>query len=204
VLELHWAVVPPYYGIPFDVEWLLGEQLAPGPPGARSGGASDETLILLLCINGAKDFWCRLEQVCAVSELLRAGRVTYAPLLRSASGIYAMRALLIGLSLADRLLGAPLPEEVARRIAADRAAVRLAGEVMRRLAAGDGAEPGLREKTRFRLAAMDRARDRVRYCAARSLTPTYMDHVAWLPPALSLIHYGLRPVRILRKALKPR
>ncbi|HEX8557026.1 MAG TPA: nucleotidyltransferase family protein [Pyrinomonadaceae bacterium] len=204
VLELHWAVVPPYYGIPLDVEELLGASPSPDRPAGRPGGASDGTLLLLLCINGAKDFWQRLEQVCAVGELLRAGRVEWGPLMRSASRIYAIRALLIGLSAANRLLGAPLPEEVARRIAADRAAARLADEVIRRLASGDGLEPGLREKTRFRLAAMDRARDRVRYCAARSLTPTHRDYVAWLPPALSLVYYGLRPVRILREALRPK
>jgi hypothetical protein len=204
VLELHWAVVPPYYGIPFDVEGLLGEPQSPDAAGGQRGRASDETLVLLSCINGAKDFWCRLEQVCAVSELVKAGRIDWDALVRSASRIHAARALLIGLSVANRLLGAPLPEEVLRRIEADRGAGRLAGEVMRRLACGDGLEPGLRDKTRFRLAAMDRARDRVRYCAARSLTPTHKDHVAWLPPALSLVYYGLRPVRILRKTLKPK
>jgi hypothetical protein len=204
VLELHWAVVPPYYGIPFDVEGLLGEPPPAETAGGQRGRASDGTLVLLSCINGAKDFWCRLEQVCAVSELLKAGRIDWDALVRSASRIYATRSLLIGLSVANRLLGAPLPEAVLRRIESDRAVGRLAGEVMRRLAWGDGLEPGLRDKTRFRLAAMDRARDRIRYCAARSLTPTHRDHVAWLPPALSLVYYGLRPVRILRKTLKPK
>lgn len=204
VLELHWAVVPPFYGIPFDVEALLGRPTSRELPGGQSGGASDTTLLLLSCINGTKDFWCRLEQVCAVSELIKAGRVDWGALLRSASRIYAMRPLLIGLSVANRLLGAPLPEEVLRRVEANRAARRLAGEVMRRLAAADGLEPGLGEKTRFRLATMDRARDRVRYCAARSLTPTHRDYVGWLPPALSLVYYGLRPLRLLRQALRPR
>lgn len=204
VLELHWAVVPPYYGIPFDVEGLLGELPSPETTGEQRGRASDGTLVLLSCINGAKDFWCRLEQVCAVSELLKAGRIDWEALLRSASRIHAARSLLIGLSVANRLLGAALPEEVLRRIEADRAVGRLAGEVTRRLASGDGLEPGLRDKTRFRLAAMDRARDRIRYCAARSLTPTHRDHVTWLPPALSLVYYGLRPVRLLRKTLKPK
>lgn len=204
VLELHWAVVPPYYGIHFDVEELLGRLPPPGPRGEQAGGASDATLVLLSCINGTKDFWCRLEQVCAVSELIKAGRIDWEELLRSASQINATRSLLIGLSVAERLLGAPLPEGVCRLIEADRAASRLAGDVMRRLVAADGQEPGLREKTRFRLAAMERARDRVRYCATRSLTPTHRDHVAWLPPTLSLVYYGLRPLRILREALRPK
>ena len=205
VLEVHWAVVPPYYGLPIEADDVLADLRRAELGGAQVGIPAPETMVLLLCVNGTKDLWARLEQVSALSELLRGSPgLDWEKVTRAAARLNFTRALLVGLSLAHGLLGAPLPGEILEMAAADGAVRRLADEVTRRLQAADGREPGLAEATRFRLAAMSRWRDRLRYCAARSLTPTYRDAAAGLPPSLSLLYYGLRPLRLIRAGLARR
>jgi len=65
-------------------------------------------------------------------------------------------------------------------------------------------DPGLVEKTRFRIRSRERGRDKLRYCALRLLSPTYKDCSPELPNSLSFLYYGLRPLRLLRDGLKRR
>jgi hypothetical protein len=160
-------------------------------------------LLLLLCVNGAKDLWRALEPVCAVSELLRApAGLDWQRAVSLARRAGALRMLLVGLLLARDLLDAPLPSEVSRLADSDRAARRLAAEARRRLSEPQARPWGLAAETRFRLASRERLRDRARYCALRLLTPTHRDCSPELPPSLSFVYYALRPLRLLGGALR--
>jgi hypothetical protein len=63
-------------------------------------------------------------------------------------------------------------------------------------------EPGVWEKTRFRVRARERRRDRARYCALRLFTPTYKDCAFNLPRPLSFVYYGVRLARLARAGLR--
>ncbi|HEX7175044.1 MAG TPA: nucleotidyltransferase family protein [Pyrinomonadaceae bacterium] len=203
MLELHWAVAPPYFSLALETEDVLDGATRVELCGREVVTPSAEMLLLLLCVNGAKDLWRALEPLCAVAELSRArGGVDWPRVVRLARRAGALRMLFVGLLLARDLLDAPLPAEVARLADSDRAARRLAGEASRRLAERETRAPGLAEETRFRVAARERLRERARYCALRLLTPTYRDCSFELPPALRFVYYVLRPLRLLGGVLK--
>lgn len=199
LLELHARVSSARFCMPISTDALLRRStLVPlGGGEVRTLGGDD--LLLVLAVHGAKHRWKRLEWVAALAELLRAGRGDVGAALRLASDVHARRTLLLGLSLARRLLDAPLADDVVREIEADAGLAALAAEAEARLF---GEEPGDGEETaanlRFNLRARDRSIDRARYVARWLFAPTPEDwRWAHLPDALFPLYRVLRPVRLL-------
>lgn len=107
-----------------------------------------------------------------------------------------------GLLLARQILDLPLPEEILASIDADYPVKNLVREARKRLSENEMPAPGLVEKTRFQIWSRERGGDKARYCALRLLTPSYEDCSPELPPSLSFLYYGVRPLRLLRDGLK--
>jgi SAM-dependent methyltransferase len=104
--------------------------------------------------------------------------------------------LLAGLRLAGDLLGAPLPPEV-RVLTDDPAAAALARRARTRLVDDRRGRTGEVERAHFRLAALERRRDRLRYCLGFALAPTLEDWRALpLPDWLGAVHRLVRPLRL--------
>jgi hypothetical protein len=206
MLELHWAVAPPFFSVPVGAEEVLAER--PMRLALCEGGVTTPApalTLLLLSVNGAKDLWVALEPLAAVAELLRRRAAAGLDLQRAAwlaRRAGALRMLLVCLELARRMFAAQLPEEIRAEARADRAVAPLVAEAARRLASAAPPHPGLSEKTRFRVRARERRRDQLRYCALKLLTPTYRDCTPELPRSLSFLYYGVRPLRLLRDLLK--
>jgi putative nucleotidyltransferase-like protein len=203
MLELHWAVAPPFFSVAIETEAVLADCVRAELCGREASVPSPEMMLLLLCINGTKDLWTALEPVCSVNALVRRypglgwGRVI--TLGRRAG---ALRMLHVGLLLARQIFDLPLPETILASIHADRRVKNLVSEARMRLSENEMRVPGLFEKTRFRIQSRERGRDKLRYCFLRLLTPTYKDCSPELPNSLSFLYYGLRPLRLLRDGLK--
>lgn len=201
--ELHWAVTPPYFSVPLSTDEIFSDLADVELCGRRVGVPSDETTLVMLCVNGAKDLWLSLEHVCAVAELVRTRPdLNWEHVAATAGRAGARRMLLLGLHLARVLLEAQLPEALGKRIDADAEVKSLAEEATERMARGEAAEPGVWETTRFRVRARERVRDRARYCALRLFTPTYKDCAVNLPRALSFVYYGVRVARLARAGVR--
>ena len=203
VVELHWAVAPRSFSFPLDTERLWERLDYVELAGERVPSLSREDQLLLLCVHGAKDLWDRLEWVCGVAGVLHASAadLDWPRLLRDARSLGAQRMLLLGLSLARDLLGAPLAHEALRAIESDRAVKRLADTVRARLM-----QPwpeisySLPTRMMFHARVRERARDKARFCVRLLLTVTHEDwEFASLPPRLSFLYLVLRPVRLARK-----
>jgi hypothetical protein len=83
-------------------------------------GLAPEDLLIVLCVHGSKHAWEQLKWVCDVAELLRSHQhLDWNRIFSSASTWRCRRLLLMGLSLAHRLLDVPLPEAVLARLSAD-------------------------------------------------------------------------------------
>lgn len=203
VLELHWAVAPPYFSVDIETEAILADCSRGGMYGREVGIPSSEMLLLLLCVNGTKDLWTALEPVCSVNELVRRNpALDWARVVTLARRAGALRMLHVGLLLARQIFELPLPQKILTAIDADRPVKDLVNEARLRLAESEMPVPGLFEKTRFRIRSRERGRDQLRYCVLRLLTPTYKDCSPELPASLSFLYYALRPVRLLREGLK--
>ena len=202
VLELHWAVAPPFFGVGVDIEQVMADCIQIEICGRKIKVPSAEMLLLLLCVNGTKDLWTVLEPVSSLNELVRRPpQLNWTRVIASGREAGILRILHLGLSLARDIFDLPLPEQVSTLIAADQRVTHLAREARRRLTENE-MPPGLIEKTSFRVRSREHTRDKLRYCVLRAMTPTYRDCSTELPASLSFLYYGFRPLRLLRDSLK--
>ena len=203
VLELHWAVAPPFFGVGIDIDQVMADCVQLEMCGRKINVPSAEKLLLLLCVNGTKDLWSVLEPVASLNELVRRSPdLNWARVITSGREAGVLRMLHLGLSLARDIFDLPLPEEIIASIATDHRVTQLASEARRRLTENEMPLPGLIEKTSFRVRSREHTRDKLRYCTLRALTPTYRDCSTELPASLSFLYYGFRPLRLLRDSLK--
>lgn len=201
IVELHWSIVPRGFAASVGAEdlWARLGKMRLGDSEVPT--LSNEDLLLGLCVHGTKHLWERLVWVCDVAELVNAGRVSdweYVIERARASGLERM--LLLGLRLADELVGARLPDDVRRKAFGDEDVRALSATVRARLF--DGAEhrqAGFVSNIRFNLRARGRLRDRLRYYGF-ILSPTDGDIASLrLPAPMTFMYYLIRPFRLLAK-----
>ncbi|MGC4095534.1 MAG: nucleotidyltransferase family protein [Nitrospira sp.] len=83
-------------------------------------GLAPEDLLIVLCVHGSKHVWEELKWICDVTELLRSHpHLDWNRVFSSASAWRCRRLVYMGLSLAHRILDAPLPDAVLARFADD-------------------------------------------------------------------------------------
>jgi hypothetical protein len=163
----------------------------------------------MLAIQISKDVGTRylqLVKICDVAALLRASpslNLTQAlPQARQEGG---ERMVLLSLSLAHDLLGAPLPQEVLAEVRAQPAIDRLVE--FTRLQLFDDRDPRARDQRsidHFRWLIRERLLDKLhpyyfRYVHA-VFAPCSLDRqLVPLPQHFEFLHYGIRPIRLLCK-----
>jgi len=214
-VELHWDVAPRYFSCDLDTErfWERSQPAALG--GASVPSLSREDLLLVLCVHGAKHVWGQLNWICDVSELLRVSpNLDWEAVRERAAAAGAERMLWLGLFLAHHVLGAALPDAIARRLQDRSELRRLTDQVTRGLFIEPGGRPDLFERSAhqplaarvlfhpFHLRVRERFADRIRYCLRLAFTPSVADwEFVELPSALFFLYHLLRPVRLAGKYL---
>src|SRR5436190_2980143 len=201
ILEVHWAITPPFFSFALDADKLFERNVGMDLLGKDVRALSPEDLLLILCVNGTKDIWGRLEISCCVAELLRNHpNLCWTEVLEESRRLGAERMLLLGLYLARDLFKAPLPGAVTERITRLPKLRTMAQQVYRRIFDNPEPQPTFFELTMFRLHCRERFRDRLNYCIRRVLTPTYQDvEVLQLPSSLEFLYPLLRPLKLIRR-----
>ena len=162
-----------------------------------------EDRLAVLSLHGAHNQWVRLKWIVDVAEVVRGGTVAWETLFANAEAWGIRRPVLLGLSLARDLLGAPLPPEVHARLAGDCALPRLAAMVRRRLFTEPRDPPP--ELPLFLLRLRESPGDRLRFAARLAFAPTPQD-AARVPAPLAFLAPLLRPFRLvalLTRRLRP-
>jgi hypothetical protein len=119
---------------------------------------------LILCVHGGKHQWERLMWICDIAECILAHQLDWRRLLQQAQGGGSKRTLLLGLFLAQDLLGIELPAEVRQNIQADAKIKLLARQVTDQLFTGTHHAPEEEEENRrtfFRTAFYLQVRERL-------------------------------------------
>lgn len=195
-VDLHWAVAPCDYPFVIDPEllWRGRSVPPPGGPGCPAG-LDPETLLLYLCVHGAKHRWCRLIWLADIAWLAR-NEPDWNRAWRLAVEAGGERPLLLGLLLARDLLAAPIAESLLERAMADEAILALSKRTARLILALPPVEPDALALTNFNARLANRLRDKLRCYAGLLRAPTEAElALLLLPKSLSLVYY---PVRILR------
>lgn len=207
-VDLHWNVVPTTMAVALDPQMLWRQTRTVKLAGREILTLGREQLLLVLCLNGAKDGWGRLDRVCDVARLTLAHPdLDFDSARKLATEIGCTRILLLGLSLAKELLSVELPIEVIEAISRDCDMGPLVLMIRKSLIENQGQELEFASfgKTMLQLRLRERRRDRIRF-ALRQLSPTIGDQATVpLPAPLAFVHYFVRPLRLLlRHAITPK
>jgi hypothetical protein len=202
-VDLQWDIAPADYPFRFDVE-ILWRSLGRTRIGEREvASLSGESLLLFLCVHGAKHLWSRLQWLGDVARLVGAqvrAQPDFAGALETATEARCDRPLLLGLLLAHDLLRAPVPEAILERARSAEVVPLLARQVALRLNRIPPVEPEGVEITRFNVRMAERTWGKIRHYAAQFKAPTEGE-LEWfpLPEKLFFLYY---PVRAARMAWK--
>jgi hypothetical protein len=208
-VDLHWGLVPRYRApvADFRLLWsrstkftVLGSELRVLEPGIH---------LLALCAHGAKHGpfpWPALKWITDVEAYLRTYPPEWwGPVLQQARKEGCLRMLLLGLALAEDVLGAPLPRAVSVALDRQSRARGLVPGIRRRILNPQGASFPLGERVAFDLAVRERWRDRMAYRAMRLFTPSPRDLAPGRRTSFRLSVVALRLLRLGRTyLLRPR
>lgn len=199
VVELHWAVAPRYFGVPFDFATVHDRAAHVALAGTTVPTLGPEDLLPLLCVHGARHLWGRLEWVAAVAGVVRRHPdLDWPRVVAQATRDGLERLLLVGLALADGLFGLTLPGLVRARADRHPRLGSLVATFHARLVRGERTLPGVWETARLHLALRERVRDRIRHGWGGAFDPSERDRTGWLPAALGPLRPLARPFRLLR------
>lgn len=201
LVELHWKITPRDFPLFLSFDHFEGRLDHTSFEGKRVATFTPEDYLLILSLHGAMHCWEQLNWVCDVAELVRVHKeMDWDQLMKKAISLSCERILLLGLFLAQDLLGTDLPAGVLKKVRGDKAVKSLANSVSQRLFKKVEAPLGIFERSLFYLKVSDRLRDRVGYCLRLVFTPTIGD---WkpipLPPSLFFLYYLIHPLRAAGK-----
>ena len=197
VVDAHWRIVPRYFDF-VDAATAVWERAQTTPLlNSSIATLAPGDLLLFLCIHGTKHGWPLLGWICDLAMLIRREpSMDWPSIVDEAGRLHSRRPLLLGVYLANAVLEAPTNEALLAMARGDRVVISLAHAIMRRLFAG-GTRSELFHEWYVPLAALESARQRIRYLADRALTPTIEDwELVRLPRALFPLYYAIRPLRL--------
>jgi len=199
-VELHWRIAPQMYSLPFTFSelWARRQTLSFGEQTIAT--LSPEDMLLVLCAHAMKHNWNSLCWVMDIVELLHTEpNLDWKATVERARAMGAERVLLLGLSLANELSSAPLPELMKERLHDDLSLPGLLHHVRAKLAASDpGVEFSLADHLFF-LHARERIVDKARYILHAFFTPDLADWNSEKTELWSPFYRLVRLSRILRR-----
>ena len=201
IVEFHTEKTLRHFPRPPDLD-RLDPQLVPVPLSGREARTfAPEEGLTFLCVHGAKDSWARLVWVADVAELIRSHQnLDWDRALRFAESLRADRMLRIGLTLASRLLDAPLPESARAQIDRDAVADTFAKTFAQHQLTGTNQNERVSARFHFRRKMVKGFFDGWRYALRLALVPAQDDfQAARLPAHLAPLQGLLRPFRLLKK-----
>jgi hypothetical protein len=199
LVDCHWELAPRYfpYGPAGEAVWHRAVRRT--VEGAEVSTLGPIDLLLFLCVHGTKHGWVSLGWVCDLVQVLRVNpALNIAELLAEARRTGATRMLLLGMMLAQKLLGAEIPAPLTLLCAADPSVIALGRGIAARMFAKVDLRPGLFAEWIVPLRTIEGRGARAAYIARRAIRPTIEDcEFIPLPDALYPLYYALRPLRLL-------
>ncbi len=199
LVDVHWRLSQRLIAPDLPAAWLWKDVQHVNVLGVGAKTFSPETLLIALCIHGAKHLWAALKWVSDIAALLETyPNLDWELCFARAKEIDSERTLLVGLWLAHTLLGATLPNGVGHRFAADPEIEKLAAVAQQATKTSTDAigyvammsfYVGLRRRRRRQAEVMLIA-------LRKGLSPLESDKALLpLPGQLFFLYYLLRPTR---------
>jgi hypothetical protein len=201
MVELHTELTLRHFPVVPNLDELAKHLAAVTVGGREVRTFAPEDLLPALCIHGSKDFWARLSWIADISELVQRYPVfDWDRALRTTEIFRAGRMLHLGLALASNTLGAPLPEEIRKRVLGDVETTSLAQDIEEHLLSRDENEYSAGQRFQFRRRMVRGWMAGWRYSVRLAVMPVEEDwETVRLPAWLAPLYIALRPLRLLSK-----
>ena len=205
LIELHWKIAPIFFHFPIDMERLWRRTEWTTLAGSRVRSLSKEDALLILCANGSRHLWEKLELVSGVARLLGVHReMNWEYIFGLARDLRSERVLLLGLLMSHNLFNTEIPKPAIRRIQTDGVLCRLAAEARVRIFTPDLQPASVIKECLQRARLTDRWLDGARIILRTLLLPQNEDWSSVkLPASLAFLYFPLRIFRVLKKYAIP-
>jgi len=196
-VDLHYGIPPKQLQLKQEALWecLASLSLA----GTTIQVFSPEAHLLVLCVDGYKEYWHKLSRICDLAAMIGNQELDWERLRELARKLKLERILSLGLLLTSELLEASLPEKIWSRVEANSAIRGLAARLQKDLFSEENPQSPpffLWTIALYHLYLSECQPDRLRYW----LTPNTSDRAFLsLPASLSFFYYLLRPIRVIGK-----
>jgi len=208
-VDLHWALAPRRFLVDMDARHVWSDVQRATLAGHAFEVLSPTLTLNMLCLQGAKERWTRLDRICDVARLVRTRPdMDWALAGEQAAAFGPARYLRLGLALAAEVAGQELPDQARRDLEADRRLGELVAYVEQCLRDPQRVENDpVHPAHRFQALLTDsRWRRLGLWCRhgpkylSRLFRPTSADY-QWvrLPRPLRPAYVLVRPVRLLAK-----
>jgi hypothetical protein len=196
-IDVHWGFYLKWLFDPMngDQQWIRAEKTSLG--GATIPTLSNEDLLLVLSIHGAMHCWSNLKLVSDLAKLVEIREIDWLYVFQQAVLKRCQRMIFTGLLLANRLLEAPVPNQILNKAKKDDTALLLAKKVRDRFCSN--VQLGIWNTQAFLVMSNDRLADGLRPFIKLALTPSIGDWQAIpLPKFLHFIYFLARPIRLIK------
>jgi len=204
VLEVHWRITPRYFSFPLEITSLWQRRVVLNLPRKKAFQPSPEDCLLALCAHGAKHAWERLVWISDVAHLLQTNEhIDWNTVIKRAQTLRSVRLLLLGLWVAHKVLGSPLPFMIRERITRDAGISKITRTIQSRLLRREHSPPNFLELLIMHLSTRESWQDALRYGYRVALVPSIADYrMMSLPSELSFLYYAARPFRLATDYVK--
>lgn len=159
-----------------------------------------EDTLQMLCVHGSKHFWDHLLWIADIAALAaRPLKLDWQKALSQARSLGMERMVLLGLSLAESMLGARFPTHVTARLRVDRTALSLSEGIKARYFSEDRATPAVLGRAKFRILMRGNPIRGIPYVVRLATAPTEEDWVERESKIARAFKTVSRPLRLLRK-----
>lgn len=209
-IDLHQGLAPAYFylHINFQALWKRLESVFVG--GVEIKSFSSEDMLIILCVQLAKDSQWTAEvliKVCDIAELIRVNQaLNWDTIWQRCKKLGTKRILLFSLYVSKEMLEAEIPDFIWQKIKADKVAQKAALQVCEEFfdrSEESFANRTFTERVYLRKLLRERLKDKVAYFLKTAITPNEKDlEMLALPRSLGFAYYLLRPIRLAAKLFR--
>jgi len=213
-LELHWKLSGGHFSLPLEMNRLWKQLETVNLAGIDVGAFPFNTLLIYLCLHGARHCWERFGWICDINELIRSqDEIDWEQLAEEAKRLGCENALGLGLFLVYEFFGSATPLLKSKKIKNNQAFRKIEAQLRVGLFANEWTPLQVGDRYLYHLESKERLSDKWKVHWYYSVwyfkiifSPNEVDrNLFHLPGWLSSLHYVLRPPRLLYSYLiKPK
>lgn len=205
IVDVHWKVQPTHF-LDIDTAEVLDSCVEVNVHGRSLKTLPVELGLIVLFAHASKHNWRQLMWACDIRQILLKEQINWSELFRLAKRFDVTNMVLLGLCLAEDLVGAKLPPEVIDLVHDSAVAKSAAGEIAAKLhILSDGCN-GLRAFTwQLHMRLRTRLKNKISFAYEEFLKPNIADlNRVQLPAYLFALYYLLHPFWLVSDACRRR